>query len=221
MDQPIEITITTEAFLKFRYFIEECPTEVSGFGRVRVVHNDRGHSWEKDLQDLPESYLQIYDIEILSQQASGAHSTIDEEVLAKFNYEKLSNGESLEDYKVWWHSHADMQAYFSGTDTGTIESSTEFDYLISLVGNKAGDMKARLDFHKPFRMTFDDLTIKVEPPTDERIRKLCKEELSKKVNKRKSFFGMFSREDDEQTPLTEDPDEEVLGEDPLGRAFQQ
>lgn len=188
---PIEIRITHPAFLKLKYFIEECETEVSGFGKVRVVkvEEETTPAWGKE-QIVQDQYLEIYDLEILTQQVSGVHSTIEEEDLAKFLYEKQKKGESVADYKVWWHSHVDMAAFFSGTDTGTIDGSTEFPYLISIVGNKAGELKVRFDLYSPLRLTFADVELKVGQHEDEALRKVCKSEIKKKV-KTNGFRNLF------------------------------
>src|SRR3990167_3722402 len=42
-----------------------------------------------------------------------------------------------------------MAAFFSGTDTGTIDASSEFEWLVSLVANKSGEMVARADIYQP------------------------------------------------------------------------
>lgn len=193
--------MTNEAYLKMRYFVEECDTEISGFGKVRQVnikrfvsinrnHNRFSFGFHPDnrpteFEEVEEKGLEIYDIEILPQEVSGTHATIDEEVLAKFLTQKMRRGEKVEDYKVWWHSHVNMAAFFSGTDTGTIEKSTEFPYLISIVTNKPGDMLARFDVFKP--QTFSaDIKIVILPPTkDKKILNWVRSEIRRKVSTRR------------------------------------
>lgn len=176
--------MTNEAYLKMRYFVEECETEISGFGKVRPV------TMEADDSDKPgyfgfrtekeETALEIYDIEILPQIVSGVHATISTETLAKFLHEKMKKGESTADYKVWWHSHVDMEAYFSGTDVNTINGSTEFPYLISIVTNKRGDIRARFDMYEP-NPFMANVDIEVQQAEDKDIRNWCRRQIRSKV----------------------------------------
>ena len=63
-------------------------------------------------------------------------------------------------FNFWWHSHAQMSAYFSGTDDENITDLLDFDdqmtHLISLVVNVKGEHRLRLDFNNP-RITIDKL----------------------------------------------------------------
>lgn len=194
----MQIQITHEAYLKMRYFVEECDTEISGLGKVRPVTvnhyaavntNRFAFGFKSDdrpteFEQVAEKGLEIYDIEILQQEVSGTHATMNEQILAKFLTDKMRKHERVEDYKVWWHSHVNMEAFFSGTDTGTIEKSTEFPYLISIVTNKPGDIKARFDVFKP--QTFSaDIKITILPPTqDKKILNWVRSEIRKKVSTR-------------------------------------
>ena len=195
----MKIEITAEAYMKLRYFITECPVEISGFGKVREKErtvtletdeniteqswwNKTKYNWNKKDQTIsgPEKYLEIYDIEILPQVVSGTHATMSEETLQKFLFDKMKRGQSTKDYKVWWHSHCNMDAYFSVVDTTTIERSTEFPYLISIVGNHAGKMVCRMDVHKPIPMQMDFELI-VQKPVNEEIRKWVAKQIKQKV----------------------------------------
>lgn len=161
----LKIKITEEAYQKLRYFTLECDFEISGLGKVMEL----------------EDVFIIYDIEILKQTVSRAHSSLDINDLAKFLNEKLIKKENIKDYKVWWHSHDNMDAYFSPIDDSTIELSTEFLYLISVVMNKREEMQARLDIFKPIRLTLP-ISVEVSLDDDEKIRKSCQQEITKKVS---------------------------------------
>jgi hypothetical protein len=204
----MEIYITTTAWLKLKYYISECEREISGFGKVRFIEESEilEDKEEKEYNSLgyqvynknsffeeKRSVLQIYDIEILPQTVSEAHATIDQSTLAQFLTEKIRKNEKVEDYRVWWHSHATMEAFFSATDTNTIAGSTEFPYLVSIVGNHANSFQTRLDIFKPFRMTFEDITLKVEHDDNEELRAQCKKEIAKKVKQQRIFYPSFSK----------------------------
>ena len=156
--------ITEKTYLKMKYFTKHCDKEISGLGKVKYINNE----------------LIIYDAEIFKQNVSSVHSTLDVDTLALFLNEKLVNKENIKDYKVWWHSHADMKAYFSQIDEETINQSTEFDYLISIVMNKYDETEARLDIFKPTRISIP-LEIKILLADNKVIEKQCKKEIKEKV----------------------------------------
>lgn len=178
----LRVEMTHEAFLKMRYFVEECHEEISGFGKCKpekflvTRKNEYGVSVEEEV-----SGLLVYDIEILPQTVSGAHSSIDEEELVRFLTEKTMAGESTKPYKVWWHSHVNMQAFFSTTDTGTIEQSTGFPYLLSIVTNKPGDIQTRLDIFGDLPQKDIKVEFVVQQPDNKRLRAWVKEEIADKV----------------------------------------
>lgn len=162
----IKVKITTEAYQKLRYFTEQCDVEISGLGKVK----------EKP------GFLEIYDIEIFNQTVSGGHSDLDPDSLAEFLQEKFIAGESTKDYKVWWHSHVNMEAYFSPIDVNTIETSSEFPYLVSIVTNKRGEDRARVDMYKPLRATIEvDLEIILQE--NKELKKSCQREIRRKVKR--------------------------------------
>lgn len=173
----MNIKIVKEAYQKLRYFTELCDTEISGLGKVRKIDINQ---------------LEIYDIEIFEQNTSYSHSTLNEDALAKFLNEKVTKNENISDYKVWWHSHTDMEAYFSPKDESTIDSSTEFPYLISIVTNKRGQDKARLDIYKPLRLTIP-LEIKLSLEQDEKLKQKCQTEIKEKVKTRWSILTLGDR----------------------------
>ncbi len=168
MDYFSKIKITREAYLKLRYYTECCDTEISGLGKVR---------------ETPEGF-EIYSIEILNQDVSFAHSSLNDEDLAKFLQEKLKTNEKISDYKVWWHSHVYMDSYFSPIDDRTIDGSTEFPYMISIVTNKMKKDLIRLDLHKPFRLTIPIEKLEIILEEDEHLKNQCLKEIEEKVKTR-------------------------------------
>ena len=168
----MKIQMTYPAYQKLWYFIRECDQEISGFGKVRDISPEEGG----------EQVLEIYDIETFPQEVSGVHATIDDEALALFLTEKVANDEDVSEYRVWWHSHVNMQAFFSGTDTGTIDVSREFPYLISIVGNKRGEFKTRIDIFHPLRFT-QDTNFEVTGQDNEEILSWVRDEIATKISR--------------------------------------
>jgi len=169
-----KLKITTNAYLKLKYFTENTDTEVSGLGKVRVT---RG-------------YFEVYDIEVFEQNVSMISSDLEIESLVKFLIDKTLKKESVKDYKVWWHSHIDMPAFFSLTDDTTINRSTEFPYLISIVTNKDEESMARLDLFKPVRLTIP-LEIEISLNRNKKLEEKCKIEIAKKVKKQSTLQSIL------------------------------
>ncbi len=166
-----KIYIQRKAFRKYRYFIDLCEDEISGFGKCEKIGGK----------------MVITDFQIFKQVVSGAHSDMDDDALAAFLFEKTKAKEDLSQWRVWWHSHAAMQTFFSGTDTDTIDKSTEFPWLISIVGNHAGDIKARIDVYDPIRFN-EDVEVEILEDEDLELKSLCLSEIKEKVSKRADFF---------------------------------
>ena len=126
-----DLILSQKAFLKMRYYTRFADGEISGIGKTTV---------DKDGDILVE------DIMIFKQVCSGASTELDEGDQAKFLFDLKKNGESPKNWNVWWHSHDNMAVMWSSTDDGTIEDHGSIHtYLISIVTNKKGEYKARLD----------------------------------------------------------------------------
>ena len=165
----IKVRITPKAYQKLRCYVDECPTEISGFGKVREL---------KIAED--ERHFEIYDVEIIPQTVTGYDANMTVEDIGAYLTDKIRKKERVQDIKLWWHSHADFETFFSSTDEDTIDSSREFPYLISLVTNHKGDCRVRLDLYKPTRISLEADFI-VGEPIDERSREKLRKEIDSKV----------------------------------------
>lgn len=141
-NRPDRILITPLAFKKLKLYMELCPAEISGLGRLQV--------WKGELC--------IADVFILSQRVSPSETELDQEALLAFLAQVVSKGEDPSLYKVWWHSHGDLDLEWSETDEGTIETFGS-DELVSVVGNRKGEFLCRIDRFGPLREVIDGLTL--------------------------------------------------------------
>lgn len=162
----MKLLITSYAWEKILAYTDLCPAEISGLGKVKVIGDD----------------FVVVDVAIFEQTVSSAHSTIETKALAKFQHEQVKKGESMKEWVLWWHSHADMSVFFSGTDTGTIDGSTDFPYLVSLVVNKKHEKEARFDLFRPVRMKTEKLTVEILQVSDAKIKKQCQKDIDNLVN---------------------------------------
>lgn len=137
---------------KLNAYVQGVDAEVAGMGKVEV--RDDGNLW-------------VLDVAIYDQEVTAGTADLSTEALASFLNELVKKGENPRQWYLWWHSHHTMAAFFSGTDTGTIESSTEFDHVLSLVVNRRRERRARFDTHRinglPIRMSLENLTIEIAP----------------------------------------------------------
>ncbi len=211
----MKIVIQSQAWEKIMQFTMLATGEISGLGKVEKLN---GH-------------LTVTDVEIFEQTTSGAHSTIPTEALAKFQDDVVRAGGSMKNYTLWWHSHAHMAVFFSGTDTNTIDGSTEFPYLVSLVVNKKAEYKARLDIHHPVHLCAENIDVEILDEDDDEditaarktlgelvekrnevIKDLCQKEIDLKVKKpeHKPFQGFGGSGTGKQRQLPAGRNEERL-----------
>jgi len=161
------IQIDLLAKQKLDLYIKHCADEISGLGRV-VRSNGK---------------MIITEIILLKQECSSSSSDLDEKELDEFVLTEIEQGRPIEDLKLWWHSHVNMSTFWSSTDTGTIEKLKN-GWCISIVGNKSGQYKTRVDLFEPFRYCFDDLPLEIIAPTTPALEEIVKVEIEEKVSKR-------------------------------------
>ena len=96
---------------------------------------------------------------ILKQTVTQSTCTMDQNELALFyskTYKKHKNNKLKSRVRyVWWHSHANMNAFWSSTDNKTIMSSPSDDFTVSLVVNVKGEYKLRVQFFEPIELDED------------------------------------------------------------------
>lgn len=163
-----KVLIPPETFERLKLYIELCPWEVSGLGIVEQVGND----------------FLIRDIFITRQWNYSAFTEMYPEDLSRLLIEMVKEGKDPNQVKLWWHSHAEMDVFWSQIDDYTCRNMGQ--YLISVVGNKAGKFRCRLDISEPVRLTVDNLSFDVrdgEPVKvdRERLRREVEREIWEKV----------------------------------------
>ena len=151
----------------------------SEIGGMMVVVQDKDDDW------------QIQDPVILKQRISGGNTHLDKEELAKY-YTKTAKKYKDNIFRFcWWHSHHTMGAFWSGTDTNTIDEFNEGDFSFALVVNLKEEYKFRVSVWKPMEVHEDvDLEIlstdkAVKQSIINEVNKLCEKE-SYGYNKLKS-----------------------------------
>ncbi len=183
-----KVLILPEPFEKLKLYIELCPWEVSGLGIVERSGND----------------FLIRDIFITRQWNYSAFTEMYPEDLSRLLIEMVKEGKDPNQVKLWWHSHAEMDVFWSQIDDYTCRNLG--NYLISLVGNKAGNFRCRLDISEPIQLTVDNLVFAVNDGQPvaldrERLRSEIQWEIWKKVQSLNEEWEGFGELHDEHCTI--------------------
>lgn len=149
-----------------------CDTEVSGLGFVE----------KKDLT------FTIVEVFLLKQLCGGSYTDLESDYYGKFGTQMIS--ERMDDWnkysglRFWWHSHVNMQPFWSGTDLSTIErlskSGDRNAWGLSMVVNK--EKKYRMMFeHSAVGIRLDNLDVVLVDEQHSRFLEQCKKEVEEFV----------------------------------------
>jgi hypothetical protein len=143
---PPRVLITDLAHQKLCLYIELCPMEIGGLGEVERSGPD----------------FLITDLFTLPQKISPEETELDPAAIFDMLERCVAEGRDPASLCLWWHSHADMDVEWSETDERTI-ANFPGDFMLSIVGNKAGAFACRLDILQPTSRTFGGLPLTVLP----------------------------------------------------------
>lgn len=145
----MKVIFTPYAHALLREYVEQCQYEISGAGKV--------------IRDEENNFV-ITDLAVLPQQVTGATTDITSAEMAKFQVELIRKGENVGEWYLWWHSHVNMEVFWSERDKDTMDDSTDYKRLLSVVTNKRDEYRARLDVYEPERMYMDNLDVEIQLP---------------------------------------------------------
>jgi hypothetical protein len=150
---------------RIKYYTQAADGEVSGLGTV--IKDEKGRHV-------------VNKVFLLEQESSGADTELDTEAISKLMTDMMAKNEDPALLKFWWHSHANMGVFWSGTDDSCAETLSK-EFAFSLVVNKAGDLRCRLDLYNPFRITFDGIKVTEIIQEDASLKEQCEKEIKEKV----------------------------------------
>lgn len=169
----MKIYITPEAKQILDLYVDEVDDEISGLGKVRRLGNR----------------ILIEEIYLLKQESSSSTTDLDMAAVADFMTEMIKHEGPVEHLKLWWHSHGNMGAFWSGTDEKTVQGF-ENEWMVSLVVNRRGEYKCRLDVYNPVHLVVEDAELCITAPEPSKeLRDLIKKEVEKKVKTKKYYVG--------------------------------
>ena len=173
----IRVNFNLVDYQRLMLFAELCQWEISGLAKVK---HENG-------------IFTVSDVIVLPQTVSGASTVLSQDGLAEFLDEVVKNGGDPSEWRCWWHSHANMDCFWSQTDEATIE---DFDleqeannWWLSVVVNKAGTVLSRLDVFQPVRITLDRLSWGFVPDENLRAQVLQEIETNVKEEKPAVYYG--------------------------------
>lgn len=159
--QDKEIKWEPKTFADIWLAIALCRIEISGLAKVRKEG----------------SVFIVYDDVIIPKQiCSETNTEFDGKAYDQWCREtiEVGNGVTLNEYRLWWHSHVFSQVQASPTDEENISRWKHCDWWLSFIGNKKGNWMVRLDVFQPVRLypRYDLSQSLTEPIGKEQFRKL-------------------------------------------------
>lgn len=179
----IEVMFTQETFNQMFAYIDASSVEISGIGRIkRIIEGNK-------------IGFVIHELFLLKQRNTGTSTHLDPQELSSFLVDRVRQNLPVGDIKFWWHSHVNMQAFWSGTDNSCcdgfeIEGNEKDNWFLSIVSNKRREMRCRLDIFKPYRVTIDELPVKVIMNFSDPDKEKWEKEVKEKCNE-SSWSGYF------------------------------
>jgi hypothetical protein len=153
-----------EVFARLQAYVQESPSEISGFGLITVVDGN----------------LVVDDVFIAAQRCSAASTEIAAADLDRFLSDMLEHRKDLGRLHLYWHSHADMDVFWSDTDVQTLEHAfPQAEWVLGLVMNRRGELKTCLYMYAPVPMRLYDLPVQLHLSPD--LREQIRAEIADKV----------------------------------------
>jgi len=115
----------------------------------------------------------VDDLFIAAQRCSAASTEIAAADLDLFLSDLLEHGKDSGRLHLYWHSHADMDVFWSDTDIQTLEHAfPQAEWVLRLVTNRRGELKTCLYIYAPVPMRLYDLPVQLHlsPELREQIR---------------------------------------------------
>lgn len=117
----MKVVIDNKAYQKIMFWVHQTKLEISGMGMVKK---------------LADGTMYVYDAFLLEQENTTGDTEINATALAKAEYEKRNEEGTL---SYWWHSHHDMNVFWSGTDEAAIKQLGQHGWFLQSVFNKKAD----------------------------------------------------------------------------------
>ncbi len=138
------LEIEEDVYNKVQYWIDKTDVEVSGLGRI--VYDAERHVWR-----VVSAYL-------VDQVNSVADTELNAEAIGRLMFETKDDPGQL---NWWWHSHHNMDVFWSSTDLAAIEELGEHGFFVETVFNKLRESLSCVYQNVPFRMFSNELDFEI------------------------------------------------------------
>jgi hypothetical protein len=162
----VTVCIDCETYSQIHAYVRTVPGELTLLGTAEPdpAHNE----------------ILVRHLFLPRQVSSACQTLVSEDALANLLVEAIQAGIDVDTLKVWLHSHGNMPVFFSGTDEQNIrEAFPQSPWVLSLVVNRAGAVKARLSLFTPVRIDLDNLPVLVGMPAE--LKESIRQEVQAKV----------------------------------------
>lgn len=131
------IYLMPEVYCQLMFYARNVEKEVGGFGIATI--------------DKTDNAIDVSEVFLMHQDSEAAECTLKSEAIALMYEEMVEQGKDTGSVNFWWHSHADMQVFFSGQDNETL-AKWPGDYLIGVCINKKGELKGKIMTRVPLQI---------------------------------------------------------------------
>lgn len=161
-----------------------------------VSQSDAEVGWMGFARKTGKMVYTIDNVFLMPQIVSGTTTEIIPEIW--FELAKEMSEDDMKKVRFWGHSHVNMSCVPSGTDKETMTTlSHGTGWFIRTICNKKGEMKNSIYLHDE-ALAFHDVPWKIAgEKIDVKFFKQIKEELEKKVTKKKTWYRDSYAEQDE------------------------
>lgn len=156
--------IKENAYDKIMHWVHKASVEVSGLGIVTIGDDN-----------IPV----VEDVMLLEQSNTATTTDIEPLAICKALTDFMRSGKDG-DIKFWWHSHVNMDVFWSGTDNATIKELSENGWFLHTVFNKRGETRSAISQNVEMfngQMAFalqDDVELEVIEEENRQLTKLDK-----------------------------------------------
>lgn len=172
-----QVWLSAEAERQLRVWTQAAEGEFSCFGVVSYT---------------PESGRIIVEKFFLPEQiCNGVATKPSESAMCDLMTELSRSGYNMSSLCCWAHSHVNMGVFWSGEDSDTINQMENDSFILSIVTNKQGQFRVRLDLYAPLRLTIDEISLHFlsASPRDEVLEAELKSKVKREVYQQPSRFG--------------------------------
>lgn len=166
----MELWIDDMVYQEVMHYVNMSEFEVSGLGAVIVDEID------------DEKVFRVVSCILLDQENTRASSDFSAQAFGKAEYEHHKS-KTPGTLNWWWHSHATMDAYWSGTDMQNFGDLSENGWFIGTVFNQREEMRSAIRIGKgvPLPVFVDDITTVIDRSFPEKLIKSWDKKYEKHV----------------------------------------